>query len=129
MEETSGRMRLRYFIIFSALTVLIILIAVYIDDGFIRPYFGDTLAAAAVYFFACTVLKKIPELLALYVFIFTVIVELMQFFNVLALIGLSENKAFSVITGSTFDFADILCYFAGCLAGDLLRRLSMSRKK
>ena len=129
MKESADRARFRYFIIFLVLSAVIILIALYADDDFVRPYLGDAAAAAAVFFLACAAFKKTPKLLVLYVFIFTVIVELMQFFNVLALVGLSENRALSVIAGSTFDFADILCYAAGCLSAELLRRLILRTKK
>jgi len=51
----------------------------------------------------------------LYIFIFAVLVEVGQYFNLVTLLGLSEYKLARIIIGSTFDMKDIACYLVGCV--------------
>lgn len=92
-----------------------IIIALFVNDAFIRPYFGDVLVPVLI---CCTVraivLQKV-KLLPLWVFLFAVAVELAQLINIVNLLGLSSIEFFRIIIGSTFSFADILCYACGCL--------------
>lgn len=105
--------------IFYALASLIIfgieiLIALYVDDKFIRPFGGDILVVILI---ACIVriIKPVGiPLLSLWVFIFSVAVETAQYFDVVNLLGLGHIPFFVVIIGTSFSFIDILCYAAGC---------------
>ena len=56
-------------------------------------------------------LKRLP----LYVFLFAVCVEVLQYFRLAELLGLQGNTAARIILGSVFDWKDIACYGAGCL--------------
>jgi len=51
----------------------------------------------------------------LYIFIFAVLVEVGQYFNLATLLGLSDYKLARIIIGSTFDMKDIACYLVGCV--------------
>jgi len=51
----------------------------------------------------------------LYVFIFSVIVEILQYFKIVEILGLQDNRLMSTIIGTSFDIRDILCYFVGCV--------------
>lgn len=114
--------------IFYALASLIILgieilIALYVDDKFIRPFGGDILVVILI---ACIVRIFSPNgipLLALWVFIFSVAVEVAQYFDVVNLLGLGDITFFVIIIGNSFSFIDIICYAVGCLiflASDLI---------
>lgn len=95
--------------IFAAILCVEILIALFVHDKFVRPYLGDVLAVVCVYFLARTFLHSKPRYLSIYVTIFAFLVELVQ------LTPLSEilPAPLAVIVGGTFDFKDLLCYFAG----------------
>ena len=56
-------------------------------------------------------LKRLP----LYVFLFAVCVEVLQYFRLAELLGLQGNTAARIILGSVFDWKDIACYGTGCL--------------
>ena len=56
-------------------------------------------------------MKRLP----LYVFLFAVCVEVMQYFRLAEILGLQGNAAARIILGSVFDWKDIACYGAGCL--------------
>ena len=124
-----SRVKYGYFLIFLILFIIIVYIALYVNDTFIRPYFGDVLVVIAIYFFLCSFLKNIPKLLPLYVFLFASLVELLQFINILGLIGLSQTGSLSILTGATFDFADILCYASGCVLTAFFQILVKTRSK
>lgn len=105
--------------IFYALASLIILgmeilIALYVDDRFIRPFGGDILVVILI---ACIVRIFKPDgipLLALWVFIFSVAVEVAQHFDIVTLLGLQDIRFFVILMGTDFSFIDILCYAVGC---------------
>lgn len=103
--------------IFAAVLGIEILIALFVHDEFIRPYFGDVLAVVCVYFFARFFFPEKPRYLSIFVTAFAFLVELVQ------LTSLSEvlPSPFSIIVGGTFDFADLGCYLVGgaiCFAVD-----------
>lgn len=99
-------------VVFAAVLIVEICIALWVHDSFIRPYFGDVLAVICVYFLARIFLTQKPKYLSIYVTIFAFLVELIQ------LTRLSEilPNALSIIVGGTFDFSDLLCYLIGGVA-------------
>ena len=76
------------------------------------------LIATVVLFLYVFVRIFIPEkitLLSLYIFLFASAVEVLQYFELVKVLGLEQNRVLSVLLGSTFDWKDIGCYAAGCL--------------
>lgn len=107
----------------TALVILAVevLIALFVRDKIIRPYFGDVLAVVFVYAAARVVFPKKPQFLSGLVFLFAAVVELVQLTNLSELFG--KGSVISIIIGGTFDFVDILCYLMGgviCLAVDFV---------
>ena len=107
--------RVTYFIVTIVLLIIEVLIAVFVHDNFIRPYVGDVLVVTVIYTFIRIFIPDKVKLLPLYIFLFGTYVELMQYINVVKLLGLQDNKFFSVLIGTTFDIKDIICYGVGCL--------------
>ena len=109
-------MKKRIFYIVSFLLILCIeiLIALYVHDTIIRPYIGDILVVVLVYCFIRIFLPDGLPRLPLWVFLFATFIEVMQYFQVADLLGVT-NRTLRVILGSTFDWKDILCYAVGCL--------------
>ncbi len=109
------KLRIIYSVIFILILITEICIALFIHDDFIRPYVGDVLVTILI----CALLRIfIPEgvkLLPAYVFIFAAAVEILQYFDIVKLLGLEGNAFLSTIIGRTFSLHDILCYGAGCL--------------
>jgi hypothetical protein len=102
-----------YFLIFIALLGIEILIAIFVHDGFVRPYIGDVLAVGVVYYFIRTFIPKRIALLPLYVFLFAAVIEILQLFDFAGQVGL-EHPILKIIAGSVFDWKDIGCYAVGC---------------
>jgi hypothetical protein len=48
------------------------------------------------------------------VFLFAAAVEVGQYFDFVSLMGLGDIAFFRILLGSTFSWADLVCYAAGC---------------
>ena len=91
-----------------------LLIALFVHDRFIRPYIGDVLVVALLYTFVRIFLPEGMRLLPLYIFLFAAGVEVLQYFRIAEILGLSDNRVLSVVIGSVFDVKDVVCYGVGC---------------
>ncbi len=108
------KINIKYMISFILLLAIEIFIALFVHDKIIRPYIGDVLVVILMYTFIKIFTDKI-KLLPVYLFLFAVMVEIAQYFNIISMIGLEKNRAAAVIIGSSFDIADIVCYLCGSL--------------
>lgn len=115
MKIHTQNKRLFYTFAFFILIITEILIALFIHDNFIRPYVGDMLVVILIYCFVRIFIPDKLKLLPLYVFIFALVIEISQYFNLIDVLGLSESYLAHCIFGSSFDFKDILCYALGCI--------------
>ncbi|MCL1804092.1 MAG: DUF2809 domain-containing protein [Eubacteriaceae bacterium] len=113
-----------YLLTFAALFAIEGAIALFVHDRFIRPYVGDMLVVAVVYFFVRGIAETPTRFLPVYVFLFAAAVEISQYFHLADALGLSANNPVRIMIGSTFDVSDIGCYFIGCLALFAYERLS-----
>jgi len=105
------KINIQYIFSFLILLATEILIALFVHDKFIRPYIGDVLVIILLYCFIRSLFRKI-RFLPYYLFSFGVIVEILQYFKIVYLLNLQNNKILSIIIGSSFDIKDILCYLA-----------------
>jgi len=100
----------KYLGLFSILLVVEFLIALFVKDGFIRPYVGDILVIILMYTFIRGIVKKAIRFLILYLFLFASLVEVIQYLHIGELLNLGSNTLASIIIGTTFDVKDIICY-------------------
>lgn len=108
--------RFSYFLIFCSMMAVEVCIALFVHDSFIRPYVGDMLVTLLL---CCMARVAVPEkmrLLPLYVFLFAACVEIGQYFDVVALLGVEDNRLISIALGRTFSWLDLVCYAVGCVA-------------
>ena len=108
--------RLIYFLIFCGLLVTEIVIALFINDAFVRPYVGDVLVTLLLCCLCRVIVPDKVRLLPVYVFIFAACVEIGQYFDLVALLGLADNRIISIALGRTFSWMDLVCYAVGCAA-------------
>ncbi len=108
--------RLIYAALFLLILLSEILIALFVNDNFVRPYVGDMLVTVLICCFLRIFFPKGVKLLPMYVFLFAAAVEVCQYFDIVKLLGLENNTFFSILLGRTFSFPDILCYAVGCIA-------------
>lgn len=91
------------------------LIALYVHDKFIRPYVGDALVVILLYCLLKSFVKIKPFTAAFIVLTFAILIEIGQYFQLVKILGLSENKLASVVIGTSFSWEDILAYLAGTI--------------
>lgn len=114
MPSEKDHKRRIYLCVCGLLVLLEILIALFVRDRFIRPYVGDVIVVMVIHCFVRIFLPDKAKLLPLYVFLFAVAIEVLQFFDYVALLGLENNRFMSILLGRSFSFADLLCYLVGC---------------
>ena len=90
-------------------------IALFVHDKFLRPYVGDILVVVLLYTVVRIFIPDGVRLLPLYIFLFATGVEVLQYFRIVEVLGLSDNRVLSVVIGSVFDGKDIVCYGVGCV--------------
>lgn len=108
--------QLRYFILAILLFVIEVLIAVFVDDNFIRPYFGDFLVVILLYCFLKTFWNISVKMTALFVLLFAFAIEVLQYLKFVKFVGLQDSKVANVVLGNSFAWSDIIAYTLGVLA-------------
>ena len=107
--------RIPYAVAFALLFLAEVVIALFVHDTFIRPYFGDVLVTILLCCLYKAVFSKDTPALPLFVFGFAVLVEFAQYVNIVKLLGLENNAFLSTLIGTSFSVIDIVCYGVGCL--------------
>ena len=107
--------RLLYGIATLIFLAIEVLIALYVHDDFVRPYVGDMIVVLPVYTLIRVFIPEKVRLLPLYVFLFAVLVEFLQWIHIVDLLGLSDSRFWSTVIGTGFDVKDIGCYAIGCV--------------
>jgi len=105
--------RKKYFLLAIILLLVEICIALFINDKFIRPYIGDFLVVILLYCFARTFLNTSIFKAALAVLIFAFVIEMLQYFSFVRVIGLQDSKIANTVLGHSFSWMDILAYVLG----------------
>lgn len=102
--------------IIAVFTFLIeVIIALFINDKIIRPFVGDILVVVFMYYFIKAFINTKTINIAIFTLLFSFIIEILQYFKFVEIIGLGHNKAARIIIGTSFSWIDLLCYFMGFL--------------
>ena len=121
--------RLTYLLIFFGLLATEIVIALFVNDAFVRPYVGDMLVTLLICCLCRLIIPANVRLLPVYVFIFAAAVEIVQYLDLVALLGLADNKIISIALGRTFSWMDLVCYAVGCVEAFLVDQIIIRRSK
>ncbi len=109
------KFNLKYLFIAFLIFIVEVLIALFINDRFIRPYLGDVLVVVLIYCFAKAFLNLPAIKLALGVLVFSFAIEILQYFNMVEILGLGHSKLARIVIGTSFAWEDFLAYSAGIL--------------
>ena len=119
----SGKRRIGFWSAAAFLLAVEVLIALFVRDGFVRPYLGDVLVILLLY---CIVRGISPDrlrLLPLLLFLFATAVELTQAIGLVRLLGWEDIPFLATLLGVSFSWGDLLCYLAGAAIGYIADRL------
>ena len=120
MIKIKTRLRIIYGVTFALIFIIEILIALFVRDNFIRPYIGDVLVTVLICSFVRFFIPEKIKLMPVFVFVFSALVEIGQYFDFVKLLGLDDNVFISTLLGRTFSVTDLICYALGCIVFTLL---------
>ena len=115
LREAPGELNARYLVLSALLFGVELFLALYVRDRLIRPFVGDVLVIVLIYSLIRIFWKTRPGPLALGVLALGCTVEVLQYFDYVALLGMQDNRVLSILLGRTFAWLDFLAYFAGFL--------------
>ena len=85
------------FIVFILLFLTEVVIAMYVHDTIIRPFFGDFLAVIALYYLLKSCLKFSKLTLILGSLYFAYLLEALQYIDFLTFTGLKDYKIIAIV--------------------------------
>lgn len=109
------RVDLNYFISTVLLFITEVLIALFVEDNFVRPYLGDVLVVFLMYCFIRTFLKIAVLPVVVFVLLFSFTIEFLQYFNFVAIIGLEKSRLARTVLGASFSWQDLAAYTIGAI--------------
>lgn len=116
--------RLTYFFISIILFGIgVIIVKFFGSNNFIRGFIGDFLVVIFIYCLIKIFFNFEAKKLAIGVLIFSFIVEILQYFKLIYLLGLEKNMFAIIILGSKFDKMDLIAYTLGCISIYFIERL------
>lgn len=107
--------KIKYITLAVVIFIIEIIIALYVNDTFIRPFLGDVLVVALIYCFLMAVTNYSNITAAIATLIFSYLVEVAQYFQVVYLLHLDEYRWARIIIGTSFSWWDMVCYTVGFL--------------
>ena len=122
------RERFKYIVTFLVVFIIEVLIGVFLHSGIIRNYIGDILVIPAMYYFIRIICPKGMRKLPYALFLFAVIVEILQYMKLNNILGIDSNSILGILLGSTGDIRDIICYFIGTIIIIFIDILGSRRK-
>ena len=102
-----------YFILTILILGVEILIALYANDTIVRPYIGDLMVVVFLYCLVKSFVDTPVVATAVSVLLFSYIVETLQYFNIITILGLQHSGIARLIIGTSFEWIDLLAYTAG----------------
>ncbi len=102
---------------YFALTIILFLIEViigkYVEDSIIRPYGGDVLVVILMYCFIKSFWDFPIKQTAIGVLLFAYIIETLQHFKLVNILGLGDYKIARIVIGTDFAWSDLVAYTLG----------------
>ena len=103
----------RYVAATAGLFLVELIIALYVRDAWIRPFGGDVLVVILLYCFIRSFLRLPTLTVAVGVLAFSFLVEGLQAVRFVERVGLEDNPVARVVIGTSFHWADLVCYALG----------------
>lgn len=125
------KFNIKYFFLTVFLFIVEVLIAtVWKENVFVRSYLGDVIVVILIYTFILSFFKiKNRTKLIFGVFVFSVLIEILQYFKIADILGLKPGSIAAIVVGNSFSWIDILCYGIGCLLIYFFYRIQITNLK
>jgi hypothetical protein len=107
--------KLKYLIVSCVILIIEITIALFLNDEFIRPIFGDYLASILVFYLLATFLKTYLNKIAILSLLISYTIEFLQYLHILELLHLDKIKILNILLGNSFSWTDMLAYTLGIM--------------
>lgn len=117
-----------YFAVTILLFIIEVLIALFVNDMFIRPYLGDVLVVILIYCFIKSFFKLPILPVAIFVLIFSFTIEFLQYLNIVEKLHLENSKIARTVLGTSFAWVDLLCYIIGIAVVILVERYGSKKE-
>jgi hypothetical protein len=101
------------FTLFAILFAMVVIIAIFFQDDWIRPLLGDVLIVMVIAYFIHAFIAVPLRAIAIGTLIFAYSIELLQFFNLIDILGWRNSQLAHLTIGSTFDWRDLVAYTIG----------------
>ncbi|MES2288012.1 MAG: DUF2809 domain-containing protein [Bacteroidota bacterium] len=102
-----------YFAIAILIFFIEVVIALFVNDNFVRPYLGDVLVVILIYCFIKSFLKLSVLSAVILVLAFSFAIEFLQYLNIVERIHLEKSRIARTVIGTSFSFIDLLMYIVG----------------
>jgi len=116
----------KYFVLAILLFLAEVLIAYYIHDKIIRPYVGDLLVVILIYCFIKSFVNISVTKAAIFVLLFSYVIELLQYLNMIKFLGLQKSRMANIVLGNYFEWIDLVAYTAGIAIVILIEKESLT---
>ena len=123
------KFRYRYFIFAVIIFLVEVFIALFVHDEIIRPHIGDLLVVILIYCFLRSFINISVWKMAVFVLIFAYIVEMLQDFKIIEILGLGQYQLAGIIIGTSFSWIDILAYTLGIGIVLIIENFATKRKQ
>ncbi|MGB5981315.1 MAG: DUF2809 domain-containing protein [Nonlabens sp.] len=104
-------------------------IALFVNDEFIRPYLGDTLATILVYCLIMSLSRFDYRTGIMISLLFSYLVEIAQYLELIYLLRLGDFKLARIILGTSFSWVDMLMYSVGALFIYAIEKFTKSKEQ
>jgi len=109
------RFKLNYFLLAAGLFISEVYIAMFVQNRFIRYFFGDVLVVILMYMSIRSILKTSIYKTTIAVLLLAYAIEIFQYFKGIEVLGIEDHLWARLILGTTFTWNDILAYTLGGL--------------
>ena len=107
------KFKINYFLVTILIFGIEILIALFAHDRIIRPYIGDLLVVILLYCFVKSFADTPVFATAISVLLFSYMVEILQYFKIINILGLQDCAIARIVMGTSFEWIDLIAYTAG----------------
>ncbi|WP_083244021.1 DUF2809 domain-containing protein [Leptospira tipperaryensis] len=99
--------------LFFFLSLCFVIVQFFDSNRLVRGFLGDLIIVMVLYSFFKSIADFDSVKLSIFIILFSFVLETLQYFKIIRLLGFKENYLTKIIFGSVFDPLDLLAYLIG----------------